>query len=42
MFRERAFLSLTVLDAVEMKIWKKGFPTPGGRVPAYLPAFAFG
>jgi transposase-like protein len=42
MFRERAFLSLTDLDGLEEKIWKKSFPTPGFADPAYLPAFAFG
>jgi transposase-like protein len=42
LFRDRAFLSLTELDGIEEKIWKKLFPTPGTTVPAYLPAFAFG
>jgi hypothetical protein len=42
MFRKRAFLSLTELDGLEQKIWKKLFPTPGIAGKAYLPAFAFG
>jgi hypothetical protein len=40
MFTWRAFLSLAHLDAVEEKIWKKLFPTPGSIRPAYLPTFA--
>jgi transposase-like protein len=42
LYRKRAFLSLTQLDPLEEKIWKKLFPTPGAKKPAYLPAFALG
>jgi hypothetical protein len=42
MFRRRAFLSLTKLDSVENKLWKKEVRTPGTAKAAYLPAFAFG
>ena len=36
----RAFLSLTRLDRLEERIWKKDSPTLGFPKPSYLPAFA--
>jgi hypothetical protein len=42
MLLKRSFLSLTQLDELETKIWKKLFPTPGTSKAAYLPGFAFG
>lgn len=38
--RNRAFLSLLSLDAIETKLWRKDFPTLGRPTHAYLPAFA--
>jgi hypothetical protein len=41
MFRERAFLSLQKFDAIEERLWKKLFSTPGEKHSSVLPAFAF-
>jgi transposase-like protein len=41
MFCMRAFLSLTALDGMEERIWKKTFPTPGSTRSAPLPTYAF-
>ena len=40
MFRERAFLSRLPLDPLDLKFWKRLFPTPLKRTPEYLPHYA--